>query len=269
MSTDLAVLVIHGMGAQKRNFADEMIEELNDRIYDLDKDPKRIEWKSIYWANILEGRQQQYLKKAKKENDLDYIPLREFMISAFGDASAYQKVKSTENTTYEMIHNRVRRDIKDLYEERLKSESKPLLIIAHSLGGHIMSNYIWDMQHSKDPNLSSFEHMENLAGIITFGCNIPLFSFAYEKVEPIEFPPKTLSEDLYDKARWLNYYDPDDVLGYPLKSINQAYNKTVDKDIPINVGGIFSSWNPLAHSEYWTDNDFTKPVARFIASFCS
>ncbi len=40
MSTDLAVLVIHGMGAQKRNFADDMIEELNDRIEDLDIDPK-------------------------------------------------------------------------------------------------------------------------------------------------------------------------------------------------------------------------------------
>jgi len=54
------------------------------------------------------------------------------------------------------------------------------------------------------------------------------------------------------------------VLGYPLKAINQRYAQVVADDIPINVGGIFSSWNPMAHQKYWTDNDFTKPVTRFI-----
>ena len=109
--------------------------------------------------------------------------------------------------------------------------------------------------------------MEKLAGIVTFGCNIPLFTFAYEDVVPIEFPPSTLPQYLKKKAKWMNYYDPDDVLAYPLKAINPAYNAVVKKDIPINVGGIFSSWNPLSHSDYWTDNSFTKPVAKLVSSF--
>ena len=187
MATKLGVLVIHGMGSQDPDFAEEMIEELNDRVKDLGKDPETIAWKPIYQANILKGRQSEYLRNAKRVGDLDYIALRKFMLSAFGDASAYQEVQSDGNTTY-------------------------------------------------------------------------------EAVEPIEFPPGELTAALKRKAIWLNFYDPDDVLGYPLKAINADYRKAVTKDIPINVGG-FSSWNPLAHGGYWTDNSFTKPVAKLITSF--
>ena len=155
---------------------------------------------------------------------------------------------------------------------QLPGDDLPLIVLAHSLGGHIMSNHIWDMQHpggTPPPGLSPFERMHTLAGMVTFGCNIPLFTFAYATVVPIEFPAAQLPNPgaVRDKAKWLNYYDPDDVLGYPLKSINAAYDAVVDEDIPISVGGWFSSWNPLSHNKYWTDNDFTKPAAEFIATF--
>lgn len=267
MNAELAILVIHGMGSQTPDFAEKMIRELNDRVSDLDKDPETIAWKSIYWADILEKRQLKYLRDAKRTGDLDFIRLRKFLLTALGDASAYQKVDSKENTTYEEIHNRIETEIKDLYSSQLDSTPKPLIVLAHSLGGHIMSNYIWDKQKSNNSSLSPFERMNRLSGIITFGCNIPLFTFAYKKVEPITFPPKKLPQHLKNKSKWLNFYDPDDVLGYPLKPINSEYRKVVTKDIPINVGGILSSWNPLSHNKYWTDNDFTKPVAKFISSF--
>ena len=86
--------------------------------------------------------------------------------------------------------------------------------------------------------------------------------------KPIPFNQLVLEfQTLKNKAKWLNYYDPDDILGYPLKSINEPYDNTVSEDIPINVGGLFSSWNPLSHIEYWTDDDFTKPVSKFIKTF--
>ena len=86
---------------------------------------------------------------------------------------------------------------------------------------------------------------------------------------PITFPASQLPDpgDVRNKAKWLNYYDPDDVLGYPLKVINRAYDDVVDLDKAINVGGLFSSWNPLSHNKYWTDDDFTEPAAAFIATF--
>ncbi len=44
----------------------------------------------------------------------------------------------------------------------------------------------------------------------------------------------------------------------------EANNQIADR--PINVGGLLTSWNPASHSEYWTDNDFTEPVAEQIVS---
>ena len=267
MSAELGILVIHGMGSQEENFADEIIDELNDRVDDRGKDSNLIAWESVFWANILEPRQNQYWLDSKNSNNLDAVRLRKFMITAFGDASAYQKVDSPHNTTYEAIHAIIRTRIKSLYEIGLGARPKPLIILAHSLGGHIMSNYIWDAHRAADMTISPFERMYKVSGIVTFGCNIPFFTFAYDNVVPIRFPHPTLPDYLKVKARWLNFFDPDDVLGYPLKSINAAYANVVDEDNAINVGGIFTSWNPLSHGKYWTDNDFTNPVADLIATF--
>ncbi|HSX82661.1 MAG TPA: hypothetical protein VLQ80_29380 [Candidatus Saccharimonadia bacterium] len=35
-------------------------------------------------------------------------------------------------------------------------------------------------------------------------------------------------------------------------------------DLEINVGNLLTAWNPIAPTAYWTDNDFTKPVAQLI-----
>jgi hypothetical protein len=142
--------------------------------------------------------------------------------------------------------------------------------MAHSLGCHMISNYIWDIQRVREADrewieeLGPFERMQTLAGMITFGCNIPLFTFACRRVVPIAFPAKELPKAIRDKAKWLNFFDPDDVLGFPLKPINKAYDTVVDADIDINVGGIFTNWNPVSHNKYWEDKSMTKPVAQFL-----
>lgn len=198
------------------------------------------------------------------------IALREFVISSLADATAYQRIGGEENATYRDIQKRVSVTIKELYERDLGGQTCPLIILAHSLGGHIMSCYIWDIQKKSQEETgrgSSFENMEHLAGFITFGCNIPLFTFAHKNVIPISFPGKELSNENKSKAKWLNYYDPQDVLGYPLKAINSDYDKVVDEDIAINVGNIFTSWNPISHMHYWTDNDFTGEVSKFVSIF--
>lgn len=267
MAKALAIAVIHGMGSQEPGFAGPMIEEIDGRVHRLGKDPAKIAWKPIFWDDILGARQSGYLSDARHENKLDFVGLRRFVVSALGDAAAYQKVASPANSVYEDIHARVRQRIGELYRDDLGATAAPLIVMAHSLGGHIMSNYIWDAQTRPVEGAADFENMDTLAGIVTFGCNIPLFTFAYKEVRPIEFPAPGLPPAVRAKAKWLNFYDPDDVLGYPLKPINAAYAKVVTADIAINVGGIFTSWNPLSHGEYWTDNDFTAPVAEFIATF--
>ncbi|MFT5084313.1 MAG: hypothetical protein ACI9Y1_002367 [Lentisphaeria bacterium] len=108
--------------------------------------------------------------------------------------------------------------------------------------------------------ISDFEYGEHLAGMITFGCNIPLFSFAYKEADliPIKFPGSKLSSSQKEKSEWLNFYDPNDILGYPLAQLNNKFSFIKDKHI--NVEEIGTSWNPLTHSAYWTDDDFTEPA---------
>ncbi len=278
MVKKLAIAIVHGMGSHKDDqddnqvhlFAKPMIEELKKRLKKEEKDPDQIAWKTIYWADVLEGPEMEYFNKIKQETEVDAIRLRKFVITALGDASGYRKVDDSGKATYQRVHERVRDAIKELYENELESNSTPLIILAHSLGSHVMSNYIYDLQKPAidAPSVSSnFEKMHTLVGLVTFGCNIPLFTFAYETIEPIKFPAQQLPEDIKEKSKWLNFYDPDDILGYPLKPICEAYNDVVDADNAINVGGIFTSWNPLSHTQYWTDNSFTKPVSTFISDF--
>ncbi|NNE42348.1 MAG: hypothetical protein HKN14_15680 [Marinicaulis sp.] len=58
------------------------------------------------------------------------------------------------------------------------------------------------------------------------------------------------------------------MLGYPLKDIGRNYEKLVDgeelRETPIKAGNAFTFWNPLSHNGYWKDDDFYRPVARFL-----
>ncbi len=269
MTGKVAVLVIHGMGSQDRAFAKPTRDKIDRLIAKKGKDPADIAWKPVFWADITERRQKKFVDDivADKNNNLDFIKLRRFVVSALGDAAAYQSVKGKKSSTYSDINNRVRAGIRELYRDDLDQNPCPLIVMAHSLGGHIMSSYIWDMQQKPLASFSDFENMKHLAGMVTFGCNIPLFSFAYRAsdLEPIKFPGASLSTEDKAKADWLNFYDADDVLGYPLSQLNSKFRFIKDKDI--NSGGLFTSWNPLSHNGYWTDKDMTKPVANLIARF--
>ncbi len=267
MEKDLGVLVIHGMGSQHNGFANPLIDEVTELLGS--SAGARVAWAPVYWQDILESRQLAYMREAKRNHDVDALRLRSFVVSALGDAAAYQKVAGSKNQTYERIHTKVEESLSELADVQLGGAKCPIVVVAHSLGGHIMSNFIWDRQHdsaAKKKALGPVKSMQTLAGMVTFGCNIPLFTFAYDKVEPIKFPGPKLSAAHKRKARWLNFYDPDDILGYPLKAL-PAYRKVVDRDVAINAGGIFSSWNPLSHSDYWTDNDLTRPLTRFLGEF--
>lgn len=272
MEKQLAIAVIHGMGSQTREEFEEKVadlsEDINRRVEDLGADPRLIAWQPVYWAAELEGRQRSYLEDARKENDLDYRKLRKFVVGALGDAAAYLPVRSRQasNKTYDAVHRIVRDSIQKLHG-KVGQDDRPLIVVAHSLGSVIISNYIWDLQQGMAmAGGSDFEAMQTLVGLITFGSTLPLFTFAYDPVQPIEFPPPGLSPDLEPKARWYNFFDADDVLGYPLQQISPEYARLARlEDREIELHGMLTSWNPLAHQGYWTDDGFTRPVAEFVA----
>lgn len=98
---------------------------------------------------------------------------------------------------------------------------------------------------------------------MTFGCNIPLFTFAYDPVEPIRFPGHCLPEALRTQARWLNLYAPADPLGYPLRPI-KGYAELVHEDRAMPVGAWYKRHTPLSHMAYWEDRGFQRYLAREI-----
>ncbi len=103
MDYKMGVLVVHGMGSQGPDFTNPMIEELNDRI----QDSSSICWQSAHWADVL----------TKKENDLDYVRIRKFVISAFGDAIAYQRVPGNRHHVYDEVHRIIHQHLRELRDK--------------------------------------------------------------------------------------------------------------------------------------------------------
>ncbi len=266
----LAVAIIHGMGSQKDTFAEPIKQELTDRFANLKGRKTDLVFESIYWAPVLNRRESELWNKVITSHDLDYVKLRQFVISALGDAIAYQPLKAGAQKTkdvYTDIHRIVRKSLSNLATQA--GPGVPLLIIAHSLGSIIISNYLWDLWKpamGATPPMTPLEGGETLAGLVTFGSPMALWSLRYYNYgEPIGFPHRRLKQRFPKiKPKWLNFFDDDDILAYPLRDLNSKYRKRVSQDIPISVGGFFSGWNPLSHTRYWTDNDFTKPVTELL-----
>lgn len=268
MAPKVGVFVIHGIGVQESDYADEFVDEMKGRLKNLGVKTGDVKWESAYWANLLNDQEVELWNRVSQSHDLDWVTVRQFFINVFADAIAYQRRPHHPNDMYLEIHKRVHSHLVKL-RSALGGVDRPLVIVAHSLGSVIMSNYIWDEQTDKGLGANPFERMETLSGLITFGSNIPLFTLALPKVESIEFPPAALPASLKLKAKWLNFFDGDDVLGYPLRGLSASYQKAVTADIQINVGSLFTSWNPVSHVEYWTDDDFTEPMADLIRDIVS
>jgi hypothetical protein len=282
MGTKIAVAILHGIGQQNPNFADGIIKELKDRFAGLigqaSPDPRaELEMEGIYWAPVLQDREDELWKRLRKGGDLDFLSLRQFMVSFAGDAIAYQPAPK-ERAAYEAVHERVAEHLAALAGRA--GPAAPLCVLAHSLGTVIASNYFYDLQ--ADPRrrlvapkvrramgLTPLEKGETFTSLYTFGSPIALWSLRYADFgRPIAVPSPRLGDHhpaLVKVAEWVNFYDEDDVIGYPLRTLNAAYRDAVKEDKLVNAGGLFSSWNPLSHNRYWTDNDMTKPIANGLA----
>lgn len=285
MSFKLGVLLVHGIGNQDPEFADNMIQALRRKIKSLGADDNLICFEPVWWAPVLSEREEALLAKMSKEKGLDnlWMPLRRFVVQVLADAIAYQDTPTSQDqiNVYDEIHETFRKKVHELRNNihnnsDSTTQEAPLIVIAHSLGCHMISNYIWDVRKSPPDSApeNPFERFETISSIITMGCNIPLFTLAYTNLEPISFqtmgissffPPGTPQASLDKVTKWLNFYDPDDVLGYPLKPLGAKYNTAVSEDIAINAGNLLQSWNPLSHMAYWTDED----VIRLVASLLS
>lgn len=262
----LGILTLHGMGKTQPDYADELFEEIDDRLGpDLDG---HVETEAAFYQDILHDNQKRYFDSVKRK--LRWDDLREFMIHGFGDAASLEAQKGGPSSPYFLAQKKILESLRSLYN-RLDGSDRTVIIIAQSLGGQVISNYLWDATRSGhasdgvwsvDQSFASdaeekFCRGKRTVRLLTTGCNIPLFVAGIDqsKIKPI---PK-----LNTRFEWHNYYDKDDVLGWPLKDLSDKYAERVTKDHPINAG-LLTGFTPLSHKNYWRDRDFLRPLIRHI-----
>jgi hypothetical protein len=273
----VALVTLHGMGVTPRDYADGLLAELRERMNGAFKD---VLVQSVYYQNILQGNEERVWGRVEQKGKVHYDDLRRFLLFGFGDAAGLENRKEFDNSVYEQAQIEI---ANALLKVHAADPLLPVVFISQSLGCHVLSNYLYDAQKfarggvvdagiwkASNPFINAlsagqrnFLKGDTAMAWVSTGCNIPIFVAAHAQgdIVPIDKPT--------GQFRWLNIYDPDDALGWPLQPLSDKYDALVE-DRAINagqgiIGTFIKSWNPLAHTEYWTDDDVVKPLASILS----
>ncbi|MCG8543769.1 MAG: hypothetical protein MJE12_06115, partial [Alphaproteobacteria bacterium] len=264
----MALLTLHGMGDKKKTYHKELVDDLSNRV---GADAwSEIHFSSIFYSDVFQGAQEKLFRRV--ESKVDSKRLRRFLLYGFADAGGLEHSRTIPNSAYKAVQKRIF-DAMGVAYAALDKRAAPVVLIAQSLGCQVISNYIWDAQHharrppgiwrqdhgNLDPGDLRFRKFSSLRVLVTTGCNIPIFvgGLPREQIKPIRKPNQ--------RFVWENYFDEDDPLGWPLRELNDAY-KALVTDIEVNAGGLFTSWTPFSHSQYWGDGDVQEPLADHLLS---
>ncbi|MBD7964047.1 chemotaxis protein [Fictibacillus norfolkensis] len=278
MSKKIAVAILHGIGNQNEDFSDLFIEVLTKRFSQQIKPfyatpEEELIIQPIYWGSVFNERESHLWQRLNKEDNLDFKQLRQFVIHFFGDAIAYQPVVD-HNPNYIKVHEIYARGLRKLSE--VAGEDAPLFVIAHSLGTVISSNYFYDLQFIserisedvvRNMHKTPLEKGETLTSFYTLGSPLALWGLRYTDFDkPIQVPSPHLKNHHPEiQGKWVNMYDKDDVFGYPLKTINDSYDRAIAVDKELNSGGFISSSTPLSHNNYFKTNEVINDIGDDLA----
>ncbi|XEC95763.1 chemotaxis protein [Paenibacillus tarimensis] len=273
MEQKVAVMILHGMGSQKEDFADSFADSLKEMFGKVTGgNPSAntsLAIEPVHWADVFEGREQR-LYDSLAPYKLNYNLLRRFVIHYLADAIAYQPVE-TQGQNYDAVHDTISQALNRLSSKA--GPAAPLCVISHSLGTIIASNYFYDLQYpsSRQPGIinpsSPLENGHTLTLFYSFGTTLPLWSLRYQDFDKPIHVPCQHAKKYYPglEGEWVNYYDKDDILGYPLRIVDPAYENCVKEDIEINVGNWLTSWNPFCHNGYFTSETIIRRIAENLA----
>ena len=242
----LAVLAIHGIGTTRQGYSEKLETHLRRA---LGKASDEMYFVEIDYQKVLQENQDRLWERVRR--GLRWSLLRRFLLFYFGDAAAVLY----NSRDLDSVYLQVQRSIYEAAAEaldKLERPDCPVVIIAQSLGCQIISSYLWDAQRSKGlwatqntenpkneaSHKNAFLKLSTTRYFLTTGCNIPLIVSGLANIIPINKPNAHF--------RWLNYYDQDDPLGWPLAPL-YSYESTSARpeDMVVRVGNIFTGWNPL------------------------
>ena len=268
----VGLLMIRGSGHSGFKRQDLFMGRLNEKLAKNGTDPEQVAHAVVDWYGPLQEQQEIVLQRIQKAGvRLKSKATRQLIMTNIGDLINYGGKPGFPHFGYDETHKKVHETMLNLKTQL--PDDAPLLIMATSMGTEIINDYILDRQKAArekkvDPmGNSPFERFETLTGLFTLGNNLPIFAASHhiDEIRPIEFPSPHLSADLSKVAVWENYYDKNDSMGYPLKPLNDYFaNHAILKDIMINSGGPFTSWNFFSHFGYWRSRKLVKRLASYI-----
>lgn len=258
---DLVILAAPGMGAVDEGFAEPLFQALKDHL--------GADWSRIHTDTILcQGHLQPNLERvfeAMQKRDMDYLRARKFMLYGLAEASAQMADIHQRGGNYE----KTQQAIYQTFERAAKatSDNAPVILLSHSIGCCILSNYLWDAQRAtinhgiwrdggpkgvhKGSAKDLFLRGKTLAHWYTLGASNPLWTagLARDQIQAVT------SDTRGYNFRWKNFYHPDDLFGWPLKPLSPSYNQAVYRDFETRPLADWSaaSWGPqlVSHDGYW------------------
>ena len=279
MGHPIAVAFVHGIGRTEPGYSAPLAKMLaarfTDRVGRETTDPaSQVVFEEVNWSVALQAAEDRLWERMKPGADLRFERLRHFMLDFAADAIAYQPTHS-DRSAYDTIHAEVAATMARLTDRA--GARAPLIVVAHSLGTVIASNYFYDLWKPRGSFLAPevrarigrtpLERGGTLARFYTMGSPIALWSLRYPGYgTPIRMPARTLARNHPGlRPEWINLYDADDVIGYPLKPLNALYAAAVSEDLPVSVGTWLTGWNPLAHTGYWGSRGVADLIADSLA----
>lgn len=193
---------------------------------------------------------------------------RKLVVNFQGDIIAY--IESPGANKYRLIHDKIYQAFeacaKDIFEAAVTPQSPVLLtVVGHSLGAVIASDILYDALAKRTrwwpPQL-------RLANMMSLGSPLALYKLRHGS-ETDSFTKTITMQD--PNGRWINFYDPQDIVGYPIKELNEAYRNAVFHDKEINVGQWWNPWHfilqstPFNHNLYLKDRIVAKAIGRKVA----
>lgn len=262
---NIALVTLHGMGKTNPTYYEELEKNLR---YELGDTWEQVSFHPVLYAPILQEFQDKLWDKINDEpaNQIRAKILRRFLLDGLSDAASLENSAGRNPRQYIAVQQLIYQALEEAYVNLSYSQHKKVIVVAHSLGAQVISNYLWDAQHDlqifkhqqeDDPLKAEFVKLRHCGKLITTGCNIPLFVGGLDDLTCFKRPNSSFE--------WHNYYAADDILGWPLAQLSPSYANII-WDHPIHVGNLLTSWNPLSHNGYWRSPSVYKPIVNMILS---
>lgn len=209
-------IFIHGVGTQEAGYSNKAQKLL---AASLSKQGADFYGQEVLWAPVLDDVEGKMLGEVGRRGSSNR-PLQHLVVETLADALCY---RNKQEPIFDLIDSAF-----------IRTRADEVHIFAHSLGVLLSVEWMRSRQLAKVERLHSF------------GCNLQLFHLGGPFVVP---------QQIDRKSAWVNYFDGQDMLGWPVSGWVPGV-----KDTKVNVGAWWQRWNGLAHIGYFEDTKFWRDI---------